>query len=306
MIAADFIRPSSMEAAEICPARPLMESRACALVPGLVDLSSVPAQEGTKGHEVLAGLFGDAFAGDWSYAPHVFARMEDRLGCLAAWCKDAVRGCVAYALQVIRGLSERFSSIEVLTEIKLDGTQCGIVRGGTADLVILCRQVAGGPVVEVHVIDHKCGFLSQGEAADHLQLAIYAVMSWDKWHPPSGVTVHLSAGRRREYSAGLYDAELITVVRERVRSAVVRSLHPRPQINPARRACYYCRALPFCRPARNYLMKANEELFLFGADPADRVALADAAAIAKRFAQAADDVAKLWRKEEEEAAQVKS
>jgi hypothetical protein len=103
MITADFIRPSSMAAAEICAARPQMEARACTLVPGLVDLSGVPAQEGNKAHEVMAGLFGDAFAGDWSYAPHVFARMEDRLAGIAAWCKDAARGCVAYALQVIKG-----------------------------------------------------------------------------------------------------------------------------------------------------------------------------------------------------------
>jgi len=301
MIAADFIRPSSIGAAEICAARPLMEARACTLVPGLVDLSSVPAQEGTKGHEVMAGLFGDAFAGDWSYAPHVFARMEDRLTGLAPWCRDAVRSCCAYALTVIRGLSERFPSVEVLVEIKLDGTQCGVVRGGTADLVILCRQVVDGPVIEVHVIDHKCGFLSQGEAADHLQLAIYAVMSWDRWAPPAGVTVHLSAGRRREFSAAHYDELDFHVVRERVRSAVVRSSHRSPSLTVSRLACYYCKALPLCRAARNHIMQASETLALFGADPADRMQLADDAALAKRFAAAADELAKLWRKQEEEA-----
>jgi hypothetical protein len=125
-------------------------------------------------------------------------------------------------------------------------------------------------------------------------------MAADRWKPSHGVVVHLAMGRRREFSSAHYDAPTIAAVRERIRRAVAAARAPSPRLNPCVTACRYCKALAFCRAAREHIMDANEALALFGADPADRVQLAQAAVIAKRFAKEAEELAKLWRAQEAE------
>jgi hypothetical protein len=290
----EFLRPSSMGAIEHCPGRPAMEARACDLVPFLRDMESIPARQGKLGHEVLAGILGSAFTGDWSRAGEVIATIEGRMSGLEAWTKDAVRQCAAYACALIASLSRRFYRLEILVEEWLDGDGIGVPRGGTADLIVLCfsDQTTLSLVV---VDDHKCGFVSQGDAADHLQLGGYGVMSWDRWHPRGGVEVHLAAGRRHEFTSAHYDAPTIAAVRARLRRAAAAARVAAPELRPCRKACVYCRALLFCRPAREMIMDARDDLALFGFDPADRLALQDAAALAKRFAQDADAVLKQAR-----------
>lgn len=293
----EFIRPSSAEAIEKCPARPTMEARAVAMVPILRDLCSEPARQGSKGHGVLYGVTVDAFAGDWSNAQAVISGIESRMAGLAGWTKDGVRACMAYVCALIAAATRRFARVEVLGEEHLDGAGIDTPRGGTADLVLLCYNAAGALVLVI-VEDHKLGFVSQGEAADHLQLGAYAVMAWDRWCPIGGVEVHLAAGRRHEFSSAHYDAQAIAGVRDRLRRAVAAARVPAPELRPCRKACVYCRALIFCRPAREFIMDARDQLALFGFDPAGRLDLQDAAALAKRFAQDADAVLKAAREAE--------
>lgn len=290
----EFIRSSAMAAIEACPGRPTMEARAVALVPFLRDLCSEPARQGSKGHGVLFGVTVDAFAGDWSNAQAVIAGIEGRMAGLAGWTKDGVRACMAYVCALIAAATRRFARVDVLGEEHLDGAGIDIPRGGTADLVLLCYDAAG-TLALVIIEDHKLGFVSQGDAADHLQLGGYAVMAWDRWHPRQGVEVHLAAGRRHAFSSALYDAPTITGVRDRLKSAVHEAKADAPELRPCLKACRYCRALLFCRPAREMIMDARDDLALFGFDPADRLALQDAAALAKRFAQDADAVLKQAR-----------
>lgn len=297
---APFIRPSSLEAIEACPGRPLMEARACALVPSLRDYCSEVAKQGTLGHAVIAGVLTDALAGDWSQAPVVVADLERRMGGLERWTRDAVRSCVAYAIDLLRRLHGWYQ-IQILTEEHLDGAGIDIARGGSADLVVVCMDDAGR-VQLVVVVDWKTGFCSQGEAADHLQLAGYAVMAADRWAPLQGVVVHLAMGRRKEFSESLYDRQAIAGARARIRRAVAAAQAEAPELRPCLTACRYCRALTTCRAAREFLMNAAQEFALFGADPADRLALADAAALAKRFAADADALAKQWRADAASAA----
>lgn len=293
----EFIRPSALDGIERCDGKPTMEARACELVPALREMCGIPAVQGTMGHVVLAGVLSDALTGDWSRAQEVVAGLEGRMMGLLDWTKDAVRQCLAYALRVVRDCTTRYHHVTILVERHLDGAGIDIPRGGSADVVILCQDESGR-VVRVVIIDHKTGFVCQGEAADHLQLGAYAVMAWDEWHPAGGVEVHLSAGRRGEFSSALYDAPAIEAVRARIRRAVAAACAPAPQLRPSLKACRWCKALPLCRAAREHLMTAAESQALFGADPADRLALADAAALAKRFAADADALARLWRAQE--------
>lgn len=290
----EFIRPSSMEAIERCDGRPTMEARAVRLVPFLRDLCSEPARQGSAGHAALYGVTVDAFAGDWSNAQAVIAGIEGRMAGLSGWTKDGVRACMAYVCALVASATRRFARVDVLGEEHLDGAGIDIPRGGTVDLVLLCYDSAG-ILVLVIVEDHKLGFVSQGDAADHLQLGAYGVMACDRWHPRDGVEVHLAAGRRHEFTSAMYDAPTIAAVRARLKAAGARARAEAPELRPSLKACRYCRALLFCRPAREFIMDARDQLALFGFDPADRLALQDAAALAKRFAQDADAVLKQAR-----------
>lgn len=296
-----FIRPSAMPGIEACPGRPEAEARACALVPGLEALTSHAADQGNRGHLVIADLLRDAFAGDWSQAARVLAMMDQRSADLEPWCRDAVRQCVGYACDLLRLLVQTFR-VEILIEEHLDGAPIGIIRGGTADLILLCYDRAG-VLVRVIVVDWKTGFLYQGEAADHLQLACYSAMSWHRWKPTQGVEAHLAMGRRREFSSTFYDHEAVALVGHRIRAAVNAANHRHPPMRVSPKACQFCKALALCRAAREHVMHAAEDHALFGTEQADRVRLADDAAVAKRFTQAAEELAKLWRAQEAEQAQ---
>lgn len=290
----EFLRPSSLAAIELCPGRPAMEARAVEQIPGLRDMCSEPAHQGTLGHAVLAGVLSDAFSGDWSRAAEVIAGIEPRMSGLAYWTKDAVRNCLAYAMDLIRSLSQRYARIEILVEIKLDGSGIDVPAGGSADLIVLCFDGAGR-CMRLVIDDHKCGFVSQGDAADHLQLGGYAVMGFDRWRPVEGVEVHLAMGRRREFSSAMYDAQAIAGVRARIKAASAAATVEAPELRPSLKACRYCRALILCRAFREHVMDARDQFALFGFDPADRIALQDAAALAKRFAQDADAALKQAR-----------
>jgi hypothetical protein len=293
----EFIRPSSLAAIELCPGRPTMEARAVAMIPLLRDMCSEPARQGTLGHEVLAGVGRDAFAGDWSRAQAIVAGIEGRMAHLSGWTKDGVRACLAYLCALVATNVRRFARVDVLEEIRLDGAGIDIPRGGTADLVLLCYDAAGVLSLVV-VADWKLGFVSQGEAADHLQLGGYAVMAHDRWRPRLGVEVHLAAGRRHEFTSAHYDAPTVAGVRARLKAAGAAARVAAPELRPCLKACRYCRALLFCRPVRDLIMDARDQLALFGFDPAGRLDLQDAAALAKRFAQDADAVLKAAREAE--------
>jgi hypothetical protein len=271
-----------------------MEARACDLVPFLRDMESVPARQGKLGHEVLAGVLGSAFAGDWSRAGEVIATIEGRMSGLEAWTKDAVRQCAAYACALIASLSRRFYRLEILVEEWLDGDGIGVPRGGTADLIVLCfsDQTTLSLVV---VDDHKCGFVSQGEAADHLQLGGYGVMSWDRWRPRDGVEVHLAAGRRHEFSSAFYGAQAMDAVRNRLRRAAAAARAEAPELRPCRTGCRYCRAFILCSAYREHFMDAHDQAALFGFDALDRLALAEAVDLAKAFAKAGEAALKQAR-----------
>lgn len=289
-----FLRPSSLAAIELCPGRPAMEARAVQQVPELRDLCSEPARQGTMGHAVLAGVLSDAFAGDWSRAAEVIAGVEPRMSALAYWTKDAVRACLAYAMHLIQRLSHRYARIEILVEVKLDGAGIDVPAGGSADLIIVCFDGAGR-CMRLVIDDHKCGFVSQGEAADHLQLGGYAVMGFDRWRPVEGVEVHLAMGRRHEFSSALYDAQAIEGVRARIKAASAAARADAPPLRPCLKACRYCRALLFCRPARDLMMTAIDTSSMFGFLPEDRMDMADAAKLMRRFIQDLDALTKAER-----------
>lgn len=293
----DFIRPSAMEPIELCPGRPTMEARAIALMPFLSQMESEPARQGTMGHNVIAGVISDCCAGNWKNANEVLVGLESRMQGLAYWCKDAVRTCINYAFDLVRRYIPKYDTIEVFSELHLDGTGIHIERGGTADLVVLCYNKYGYQLeLDLVVIaDWKTGFVSQGEAADHLQLACYAVMAADEFAPKSAIIPHLVMGRRKEHSSALYQQNAIEGARRRIIRAINAAQSSEPELRPCLKACRYCKAITLCRHLRNYLMHAQEELAMFGIDPENRLAMVEAAKLAKRFSQEVETVSAMLR-----------
>jgi hypothetical protein len=297
---APFIRPSSLGPIELCPGRPLMEARAVAEAPAIEHMDRPAAQQGTMGHAVVAQTLALTYhqPGGWTVPDDALAQMAHGMQRLEPWTRDAVRRCVAYAVALVDEASQGEYDIAVQIEMHLSGQGIDIARGGTADLVLVCRDPVTGRIRWVIVADWKLGWLDQGHAADHLQLGAYATMAADKYRPDLGTTVHLAQGRRQEFSSAHYQPADIDAVRRRIRAAVAGAWAEAPELRPSIDACRYCKALTLCRPAREHIMTAIERAALFGAaTPEDRVALAEAAAMARRFADDARDLAKQWQAE---------
>jgi len=301
---ADFIRPSNMGAIELCNGKPLMEWRAVTAVPAIDQISRPAAEQGTQGHTVVAQTLALTYQqpGGWTLPEDALNQMSMAMSKLEDWTKDAVRRCVAYAVALVDQAMGQGWRITIQIEMHLSGHGVHIARGGTADLIILCHDAQTDEIVHVIVADWKLGWLDQGHAADHLQLGAYAVMAWDKYKPRQGVTVHLAQGRRQEFSSAHYTASAIEAVRQRILAAVAAAWTDEPEIKPDIDACRYCRALLFCRAAREQLMYANDQLALFGDAVPDRIQLAKDAAIARRFAEDAREISKLWAAQNQAAA----
>lgn len=293
-----FIRPSAIPSLALCPGKALMEARAVDLCPELLRIEHGAAKQGTMGHAANAQTLTMIYLGNdgWRSPAECLEVMAKIYAGLEPWSADAARRCVAYAVALVDQQTARGWDVEIHVEMHLPGSFLGISRGGTADLVILCRGKDSPKVVRVVVADWKLGWLDQGEAHNHLQLHAYACMANEKYSPVEGVEIHLAQGRRRDFSAASFAPEVLPTIAENVRRIAMAAFAPHPEIKPSLEACRYCKALPLCRAAREEIMKASEEAALFGIENMDRVNLAESAALAARFAEEVKLLQKEWVK----------
>lgn len=295
----EYIRPSSLGPIEACNGRALMEARTVRLVPAILQLSRPAADQGTMGHAVVAQTLALTYQqpGGWTMPDDALTQMAAAMARLEPWTRDAVRRCVAYAVALVDQCVQREFEVTIQIEMHLSGAGVGIARGGTADLVLLCRMPGESRVAHVVVSDWKLGWLDQGEAADHLQLGTYATMAFDKHQPYQGVTVHLAQGRRQEFTSAHYQPAMIEFLRPRILDIVHAAKSDAPTLNPTIEACRYCKAITHCRAVRERIMHAAEERALFGDEVADRIKLAEDAALAKRFVEEVKALQKQWQDE---------
>ncbi len=300
----DFIRPSGLDAAEHCNGNPAMQARAVRLVPAILRITHVVAEQGTMGHVVVAQTLALTYQqpGGWTLADDSLSQMAGAMSKLEPWTRDAVRRCVAYAVALIDQAVQQEYEVTLQIEMKLSGATVAIGRGGTADLIILCRRPGEAVIRWVIVSDWKLGFLDQGHAADHLQLGTYAVMAYDKYKPEMGVTVHLAQGRRQEFSSAHYTPEQIAALRPRIIGVVRAAWADEPPLNPCIAACRYCKAITHCRAVRERIMHAAEEKALFGDEVIDRIKMNEDGALARRFAEEVKALQKQWQAEAQGAA----
>jgi hypothetical protein len=297
-----YIRPSSLGALHLCPGRAIMEARAVEREPLLARLESPQAKEGILGHMWVAQtltMLLDASDG-WTDAAEAFDRLAPGYRHLSEWTRAGARRCVSYAVALHkREMSVGWQKVETFIEQKLSGKHCGIPRGGTADLILVCH---GRTMRKVVIQDHKLGFLDQGDAATSAQLAAYAVMAWDRWEPKT-VEIHMAQGRIRAFTAATYDAEVIDAVRVSISylATIARGqAHGEiPELIPSIGACRYCKALALCAAARRRIMHALQESALFGVEIADRLELDEDATLARRFAEDVRALQKKWQAEQQ-------
>ena len=293
----DFIRPSAISSLELCPGKALLSERSLNLVPSIAMISRSAAEQGNLAHAVKAQILSLIYhqPGGWTDPALAIGKMATALEQMQPWAADACRRCVTYVVALVDQMVADGMRVSIEVEMHLSGKGVGIKRGGTADTVILGFR--DDKLVRVVVEDTKTGFLDQGDAADHLQLATYAVMAFDKYQPPEPVVIHLAQGRLRDFSAASFDRQSIESVRSRIIAAVAGAMAERPELKPSIDACRYCPSITHCKPLRERIMDAADQLALFGADPKDRILLAENAALARRFAEDARELAKVWTEE---------
>lgn len=281
-----YIRPSSLGAVALCEGRPLMEAHVVAID------GEPPASE-------VADLGTDLHARA-QHATEGWKTGEEWAQSIAWECSNAEDEgvdswsvyCLRFALETVRDLIalHGIQPDNVLTEQHLNMASLGFAKGGTADVVLV---IPGDLVV---VVDHKFGFVDQGDAPDHDQLAIYAAAAAETY-TASRVVVALiqpRAEKPNRITQAKFDADGLRRNRAWTASVINLARRPNPPLTAGYEQCKFCRALPRCPEARKKIMDAKEALELIGT-PLDADGfgeLADSAKLADKFGEVGKDLAK--------------
>lgn len=307
----EFIRPSATPALEQCEGRAAMEARAIALIPELATRTSPQARMGIVGH-ALAEQAISLIYDHGMPAPEAHRALADSYSDLDSWTRSCATKCVTYVVALVEREKKACRRVKVYHEIKMSGRGLEMPRGGTADILIASWAEDPRDRVPFRLIfeDHKLGFLDQGHAADHLQIAAYVVMGWDRMHKwarlddysACEVEAHVAQPRAwnydtnsepLRYTAATYTSEHIEPTRRKLIGIYRRARGARPKLNPCIKACRYCKALVLCRAAREHFMDAAESAALFGINNANLVEMNEAAKIARRFAEEVKEAGKI-------------
>lgn len=210
---------------------------------------------------------------------------------LSGWDQACVRRCVEFAVALVAKTRNDFPGerVEVLLEHHLDGSVLGIDRGGSADLVIVV------PFKHLRIVDWKAGFLDQGEAADHDQLAAYGVMGAVTFKTRT-VEVYLfqpRAEKASRASGARFAAAELKATETWTRAVVEAATEDNPEA-VAGLHCTKCRALSRCPAAKEFVMRLHDAIEIIGlpTDPRAWAELIAAAKTAEKFADAALEQAK--------------
>jgi hypothetical protein len=207
---------------------------------------------------------------------------------LNRWDTNCVQTCLEFYRDLIT--KEEIDPENVLTQHALDMVGFGFTRKGTADLILVV------PFREIFIVDLKAGFLDQGDADEHDQIAAYGVAGAETFSVKK-VTVMLFQPRNeksRRITAGLFEADALRETAEWVREVTEFARFPHAEVVASYTGCNYCKALTTCPVARKYAMKVSEIL----ASPigpqtsADYGDLANRSKIAEKLGKEGVDVVK--------------
>ncbi len=266
---ANFIRPSGLKKLDLCPASAQMEA-------AVVEQHGEPpdggaAALGTLAHAELAyqinAKYGKLAPGDCPRA-------------LDTW----TRSVVDYAFNFANALIEKhqIEPENVLVEHHLDGDGFGLPNGGTADLILVV------PFKRVIVVDFKAGFLAQDDADEHDQLACYSILAARTFKTQEILVYIVQPRADVEVTGATFDANALRITETWVRDVTRRARDPDAALNPGFEQCKFCKALPHCPAAKDYVMRLKDVLSspIGPISDDDFGRLADAAKLAEKFADA--------------------
>lgn len=307
-----FIRPSSTGENALCAGRPLMQATMVAL-----HGKREAAPEANMGHKAHAwGESGvrllttdmddmeplEEVADIESVIRDLRRNMaEARNGgqdcAVDTWTERVVEDYVRFIHGLI--VKHGISPDNVLVEERLDMTDIGFRNGGTSDCILVV------PFKLVIVVDLKAGFLEQEEAADHSQIAGYGVSAALRFQTKD-VMVFIAQPRQeksKRFSGATFDAAAIKETAAWISSVNNRCRATNPELTAGYAQCANCQALARCAAAKEMMMNAQEALETLGMplDADGRGALADAAKLAERFADAGKEIVKAALKAGESA-----
>ena len=282
-----YIRPSSLGAIALCSARPTMEAHVVA-----IDGEPVASEVADLGHQlheraesivlsVVAGTF------DWE------AAIEYEAANMAADEMDSWSiFCVRYAVGIVASLVRKHD-IEIdniLTEHSLDMASLGFTQNGTADVILV---VPGDLAL---VIDHKFGYIDQGDASEHDQLQAYAAAAAATFNAKRVIVALIQprAEKENRITQATFDADSLRKNSAWTKSVINLARAENPPLTAGYEQCKFCRALSRCPESRKKIMDAKEALEMLG-QPLDDDGfgeLADAAKLTDRFAEVAKEMAK--------------
>lgn len=171
--------------------------------------------------------------------------------------------CIQLTLEFYRDLIAKYG-IErenVLVEHQLDMESTGFRRKGTADLVLVV------PFEFVVIVDLKAGFVDQGEAEDHDQMAVYAAAAAETFQAKK-VIVWLWQPREKpanRASSAVFDADTLRATTAWSRDVLDRSRQPDAELCAGFIQCSTCPALRRCPAAKEFIVNTQEALAVLGA-----------------------------------------
>lgn len=251
-------RPSNIGRIAACNGQPFMAA-ACIAEDGQPK-SAPEADLGNDVHHSVEAGANYALTitnGDWTAAANMMCD------------KATARGMDSWSVHCIRLTLEFYASLvakyhihpdNILAEHKLDMQSTGFNRKGTADLVLVI------PFELVVIVDLKAGFVDQGEAEDHDQMAVYAAAAAETFKAKK-VIVWLWQPREKpanRASAAEFDADTLRATTAWSRDVLERSRNPKAELKAGFNQCSTCPALRRCPVARKWIMDVQEALAVLG------------------------------------------
>lgn len=281
-----FRRPSNIGRIAACNGQPIMAAAVT-----LEDGEAPAAPEADLGNVVHAAVCDGAqlWKGGMSWGDAIARVCNDAAASgMDSWSVH----CIQATLEFYRDLIARYG-IEpdnVLPEHQLDMAATGFKRKGTADLVLVI------PFKLVVIVDLKAGFVDQGDAEDHDQMAVYAaaaaatfkaqkVIVW-LWQP--------RAERDRRATAAEFDAALLHDTTTWSLAVLYRSRQPTAELCAGFNQCATCPAVRRCPAAKEFIVNVQEALAVLGAPttPESWGEAIGAAKLAEKWAEAWKDAGK--------------
>lgn len=287
-LAERFRRPSNIARLAACPSAAIMSALVLEL-----DGEAPAAPEANLGNEVHAAVQeGVGYAltvtgGDWTAAANMACDKAAARG-MDGWSVSCIRATLDFYHQLI--VKYEIEQENVLAEHTLDMAATGFQRKGTSDLVLVV------PFKLVVIVDLKAGFVDQGDAEDHDQMATYAAAAAETFKVKKVITYlwQPRAERDRRATCATFDAAALHDTTTWAMAVLWRSRQPDARLCPGFAQCSTCPALRRCPAAKDFIVNAQEAIALIGA-PTSAASWGEAlgaAKLAEKWAEAWKDAGK--------------